>query len=189
MEETKNTSAASQPEKAKSEKPKKADKKQEKKSGSFLAEHRAEIRKVTWPNRQELMRETVTVIVVSLLVGAIIFAMDTVISFSYDKLMNIGGANTASSDTSNEINPADLINVEPGDENSPVEVEVESGADANAQDAAQSNENADAENSGAENPDGGNAEEGNSGTEGSEAGGAEAGNAEAENTPAENAEQ
>ena len=52
MEETKNKTA-SQPEKAKK------DSKKENKSGQFLAEHRAEMRKITWPNRQELAKETV----------------------------------------------------------------------------------------------------------------------------------
>ena len=131
--------------------PKKADKKAEKKSGNFLAEHKAELRKVTWPNRQELAKETVTVIVVSLLVGVIIFGMDTALSFCYDKLMNIGGANSTASETSNEINPADLISVGGDEENSPVNVEVEDqdsegAAEEGAENAEQPEANEGAEN-------------------------------------------
>lgn len=85
MEETNSKKPASQPDKGKKGK-------KEKKNGSFLAEHRAELRKVTWPNRQELVKETVTVIVVSLLVGIIIFAMDYLLSLGYDKLISLGGS-------------------------------------------------------------------------------------------------
>ena len=140
MEETKNTAAAST-----AEKTKKSDKKPEKKGGSFLAEHRAEMRKVTWPNRQELMKETVTVLVVSLLVGAIIFCMDQVLSFSYDKFMSIGKTSASTSESANQIDPADLISVNGGDENSPVSVEVEEPGNEDAP-AAEANENAQAEN-------------------------------------------
>ena len=99
MEET-NKKTASQPEKAK--KDSKKDNKQESKTAQFFAEHRAELRKVTWPNRQELFKETVTVIVISLLVGAIIFCMDTALSWSYNKLMGVGSgsSNSAPIDTS-----------------------------------------------------------------------------------------
>ena len=69
-------------------------KKSEKKTGSFLAEHRAELRKVTWPTRQELVKETVTVIVLSLIIGVIIFAMDQVLMFGYNKLSSLGGGST-----------------------------------------------------------------------------------------------
>ena len=120
MEETKNTQTASQPEKSKKEA------KQEKKSSTFLAEHKAELRKVVWPNRQELIKETVTVIVVSLLVGVIIYCMDTVLSLGYDKLMSLGNSNTASSDA-NGIDlstDSDLVNVEAEGEGSSEDVEV-----------------------------------------------------------------
>ena len=120
MEETKNTQTASQPEKSKKEA------KQEKKSSTFLAEHKAELRKVVWPNRQELIKETVTVIVVSLLVGVIIYCMDTVLSLGYDKLMSLGNSNTASSDA-NGIDlstDSDLVNVETESEGSSEDVEV-----------------------------------------------------------------
>ena len=175
MEETKNTSAASQP-----EKPKKDDKKGGKKSGNFFAEHKAELRKVTWPNRQELMKETVTVLVVSLLVGAIIFCMDTALSFCYDKLISIGSTNTAES--SNEINPADLISVNPGEEDSPVNIELETGADAGAEVSVDTEaESAQSEEAQQSEPDE------NAGSENAEADNAQAEEAQAEAAQADNA--
>jgi preprotein translocase subunit SecE len=104
MEET-NKKTASQPEKAK--KDSKKDNKQESKAAQFFAEHRAELRKVTWPNRQELFKETVTVIVISLLVGAIIFCMDTALSWSYNKLMGIGSGSSNSTPIDTSV-PIDL---------------------------------------------------------------------------------
>ncbi|MBQ6570498.1 MAG: preprotein translocase subunit SecE [Clostridia bacterium] len=139
MEETKNKTA-SQPEKAKK------DSKKENKSGQFLAEHRAEMRKITWPNRQELAKETVTVIIISLLVGAIIFCMDTALSWSYEKLMKIGGGESSSNSVDTSV-PIDLSGSD-----LPEGVEIVTGAveeEAAAPDADTASDNADAE--GAEN--------------------------------------
>ena len=150
MEETKNTQTASQPEKSKKEA------KQEKKSSTFLAEHKAELRKVVWPNRQELIKETVTVIVVSLLVGVIIYCMDTVLSLGYDKLMSLGNSNTASSDA-NGIDlstDSDLVNVEAEGEGSSedVEVNVVNAGDEAADTEASAEENAEVSEENAEAP-------------------------------------
>ena len=42
----------------------------------FLRETYAELRKVTWPTRQEVVRLTATVILVSLIVGVFIGGLD-----------------------------------------------------------------------------------------------------------------
>lgn len=74
----------------KSDKKKKDRKKGDKKSiSSFLSQYKAEFRKITWPSRQELIKETITVIIISLLVGAIIFGMDYVFDFGFSKLANL----------------------------------------------------------------------------------------------------
>lgn len=82
MEETKNVQTASQP--AKDKKAKK-----DKKNGNFFAEHKAELKRVTWPNRKELTKETITVIVISLIVGAIIFGFDQLLAWGYDALISL----------------------------------------------------------------------------------------------------
>lgn len=68
---------------------KKADKKDSKDDkfdfGRYIKELKGEFRKIVWPSGKELTRETVTVIVVSLLVGVIIFAIDYVFNFGYEQ--------------------------------------------------------------------------------------------------------
>ncbi|MBI1982150.1 MAG: preprotein translocase subunit SecE [Candidatus Levybacteria bacterium] len=43
---------------------------------TFLKETREELKKVTWPTQQEVVRLTTIVIIVSLIVGLLIGAMD-----------------------------------------------------------------------------------------------------------------
>lgn len=132
MEETKNTKSASKPAKEK-----KGNK--EKSLNQFIAEHKAEVKKVTWPNRQELTKETITVIVISLLVGVIIFGMDTALSFCYDKLTNIGSSSkTSTSEQTETVDLAALAN------SGAVQVEGGNGvvADGNAE-AGEANADAD----------------------------------------------
>lgn len=82
MEETTKT-PVSQPE------AKKANKKDSNKFdfGRYVKELKSEFRKIIWPSSRELSRETVTVIVVSLLVGVIIFAIDEVFGFGYEHVI------------------------------------------------------------------------------------------------------
>ncbi len=128
MEETKNTKPASQPEKDKKNKDKKE--KKAKKNGSFFAEHKAELRKVTWPNRQELTKETITVITVSIIIGIIIFAMDTALSYVYNAVTGGGSQNSVTS-APNDSNVYDL-------ENLPEGVEIVTGDEAGETEAAES---------------------------------------------------
>ena len=51
---------------------------------SYLKDCKAEIKKVVWPDRKEVFKKTGTVIFTSLLVGAILFAMDSVYSLILD---------------------------------------------------------------------------------------------------------
>ena len=45
----------------------------------FLTEVRAELRKVTWPDKAQLRQATVAIIVFVLLIGFVIFVMDWVL--------------------------------------------------------------------------------------------------------------
>lgn len=72
----------------KDSKKKKSNKDNNKGSG-FFDKHKAEFRKIKWPSRQELFKETVVVIIISLLVGVIIFGMDTVFQFGFDKINDL----------------------------------------------------------------------------------------------------
>jgi len=46
--------------------------------GNLISEVRGEYKKIIWPSRKELLKQTATVLVVSLLFGVVIFAMDAV---------------------------------------------------------------------------------------------------------------
>lgn len=59
--------------------------KKEQKS-DFMKELRSELKKVTWPSRKELISNTTTVIVITLIVAAIVFVLD----FGFEKLNTYG---------------------------------------------------------------------------------------------------
>ena len=54
------------------------DKKERTKPGQFLKEVIAELKKVAWPTRQEVVAYSTVVLVASIVVAALIFAMDYV---------------------------------------------------------------------------------------------------------------
>ena len=49
----------------------------------------AEFRKITWPSKDDLIKQTITVIFISVLVGVIIFAMDYAFNLGFLKLNNM----------------------------------------------------------------------------------------------------
>ena len=63
---------------AKATKPVKAKKKSDKKDG-FFSQVKAEFKKVIWPSRQSLFKQTVAVIASSVVVGVIIVIVDNII--------------------------------------------------------------------------------------------------------------
>ncbi len=84
-EELKTTNPNEKKEVKKSAPKKKADKKGKPTLSEKLADCRAEAKKIIWPNRETMKKNTITVIVTSLLIGAIIFGMDTV----YTAVLNL----------------------------------------------------------------------------------------------------
>jgi preprotein translocase subunit SecE len=48
---------------------------------SFLIDVRGELRKIVWPDRKELQKKTITVIITSLLFALIIFGFDSLYNF------------------------------------------------------------------------------------------------------------
>ena len=70
----------------------KLDKSESKKTlGEFVNEIVGEFKKIVWPNRKDLMKQTATVIVTSLIIGVIIFGMDTVFGFTYSSIVRLLG--------------------------------------------------------------------------------------------------
>ena len=80
MEEEKKTTNPSEKNEVKKTAAKKTDKKKnDKKSLSEkAADCKAEFKKIIWPNRETVRKNTITVICTSLIIGVIIFGMDTV---------------------------------------------------------------------------------------------------------------
>lgn len=52
-------------------------------------ETRSELRKVVWPTREETLRLTVVVIVISLIIGLLLFVGDTIFLFLYTALVDL----------------------------------------------------------------------------------------------------
>ena len=78
--------------KEKKSKAKKQSKKSDKPSfAETVADYKAEFKKIIWPNRSETVKNTITVIVTSLLIGAIIFCMDTVFAGGYNFILGLLG--------------------------------------------------------------------------------------------------
>jgi len=54
-----------------------------------IRETRSELRKVIWPTREETTRLTVVVIVISIIIGLILFLGDSLFLFLYTTLINL----------------------------------------------------------------------------------------------------
>lgn len=65
--------------------------KQAKSNGKFFRELRAEVKKVVWPTRKELVNYTIAVFVAVILVSIIIGVVDTIFAELFKWLMNIAG--------------------------------------------------------------------------------------------------
>jgi len=56
---------------------------------SWFTELKSEFRKIIWPDKKSLFRQTVAVVVVSVLLGLLIAGIDYVIQYGVDILMNL----------------------------------------------------------------------------------------------------
>ena len=69
--------------------PQKTDKPAKKKGGFFKA-LKAEFKRVIWPDKDTLIKETTAVVVVTVVLGVIIALLDFVIKTGLDKIIQIG---------------------------------------------------------------------------------------------------
>ncbi len=58
---------------------------------SWIKVHVAEFKRIIWPSREETLKETLSVIIISLIFGCIIIAFDFVIEFGYNALVALLG--------------------------------------------------------------------------------------------------
>lgn len=61
-----------------------------KKKSGFFRSLKAEFKKVVWPNKETIIKETTAVVVVTVILGAIIALLDFVIKTGLDKIIQIG---------------------------------------------------------------------------------------------------
>ncbi len=55
----------------------------------FYNKYAGEFKKIIWPSRSELIKQTITVICLSLIIGVIIWGYDTVFTYLYEALVNL----------------------------------------------------------------------------------------------------
>ena len=60
-----------------------------KKSGSWFKGLKAEYKKIIWPNKDEITKQTVAVVLVSLVVGVIIAVLDMGLQYGIDFIINL----------------------------------------------------------------------------------------------------
>ena len=56
---------------------------------SWFAELKSEFRKIVWPDKKSLFRQTVAVVIVSVLLALVIAGIDYVVQFGLDILMSM----------------------------------------------------------------------------------------------------
>lgn len=76
---------------AETKQPKPAQAAKKKSDKDTFADYKAEFKKIIWPDRADMVKRTATVIVTSLLVGVIIFCMDTAFSAGYSAILGLMG--------------------------------------------------------------------------------------------------
>ncbi|MBQ1688400.1 MAG: preprotein translocase subunit SecE [Lachnospiraceae bacterium] len=67
---------------------KKTDKTQNKKS--FFKGVKSEFKKIIWPTKDTLIKESTAVVVISVILGIIIAIVDVGVKFGFDKLLQLG---------------------------------------------------------------------------------------------------
>lgn len=62
--------------------------KSKKKFGKFFKDVKGELKKVIWPNRQQLFNNTTTVLISCFLIGAVIWVFDIGLEYAYKAVFN-----------------------------------------------------------------------------------------------------
>ncbi|MBQ7564358.1 MAG: preprotein translocase subunit SecE [Lachnospiraceae bacterium] len=61
------------------------------KAGSWFKGLKAEFNKIAWETRENVTKQTISVVVVSVIVGVIIAILDMIMQYGIDFIINIGG--------------------------------------------------------------------------------------------------
>ncbi len=60
-----------------------------KKSGSWFKGLKAEFKKIIWPNKEEVRKQTIAVVLISLVVGLVIAVLDMGLQYGIDFIINL----------------------------------------------------------------------------------------------------
>lgn len=55
----------------------------------MVADHKAEAKKIVWPQRAEVVKKTATVLVTSLFIGVVLFCMDSIFTGLQSLIVNV----------------------------------------------------------------------------------------------------
>lgn len=61
-----------------------------KKKGGFFKSLKAEFKRIVWPDKEKVIKETTAVVIVTVILGVIIALLDFVIKFGLDKIIQLG---------------------------------------------------------------------------------------------------
>lgn len=67
----------------------KKDKKDKKSMSNALNAYKSEFKKITWPSRKDLVKQTITVIVISLIVGVIIMGYNAIFNAGFNVITDL----------------------------------------------------------------------------------------------------
>ena len=56
---------------------------------SWVKTHIAEFKRIIWPSKDEIVKETLAVIVISLIFGCIVVGFDYIVEFGYNALLSL----------------------------------------------------------------------------------------------------
>ena len=57
---------------------------------NFFKGLKSEFKKIVWPDKESLTKQTTAVVVISVILGIIISIIDLVIKFGFDKILQLG---------------------------------------------------------------------------------------------------
>lgn len=79
-------------EEAKQNEPNKTEKsaKDKKKKSGFFKSLKAEFKRIVWPDKDQIVKETTAVVIVTVILGAVIALLDFLLKLGLDKLFQIG---------------------------------------------------------------------------------------------------
>lgn len=58
---------------------------------NWVKVHVAEFKRIIWPSKEDIVKQTLSVIAISLIFGCVVIAYDYIVGFAYNALMSLFG--------------------------------------------------------------------------------------------------